>query len=330
MCITQRTRSSHLSQEDRAVIQALHVRGESLRTIAQSIAKHHSTVSRELRRNKGSSGAYTAHLAHQKYLHRRTTAKEGMRKIENDPLLERWIEEKLRGAHRSGDWSPAIIAHFSGRVCHQTIYTWIWRSRPTLRQLLPRCGKYRRRYGTSTAPSKHWNTRIRTIATRPKHIETRTELGHYEGDTVLLNRATALLTVVERKSRYLIAELISARVGMAYEVHMALVARFLVLPPRLRKTLTPDRGGEFAYWDMTESDVHNLTIYFANPHSPWERGTNEHMNGLLRRYFPKREKHHSITKAQVADVVWMINHRPRKLLNWKTPCEVFGACCTSS
>lgn len=116
---------------------------------------------------------------------------------------------------------------------------------------------------------------------------------------------------------------------MAYEVHLALVARFLALPPMLRKSLTPDRGGEFAYWDMTEAEVQGLAIYFANPHAPWERGTNEHTNGLLRRYFSKKEKHHTITKAQVADVAWMINHRPRKSLNWQTPCRVFGACCNS-
>lgn len=116
---------------------------------------------------------------------------------------------------------------------------------------------------------------------------------------------------------------------MAYEVHLGIVAAFSVLPMMLRKTLTPDQDGEFAYWDMTERDVSGLTIYFAHAHAPWERGTNEHTNGLLRRYFPKAKKHATLTKAQVADVVWMINHRPRKSLNWNTPCGVFGACCIS-
>ena len=146
----------------------------------------------------------------------------------------------------------------------------------------------------------------------------------------MLNKSNAILTAVDRKSKFLIAELIPGGFGIAYAVHEALVSRLLVLPPELRKSLTPDRGGEFAYWDMTETEIPGLTIYFAHPHSPWERGTNEHTNGLLRRYFPKKEKHDTITKAQVAEVVWMINHRPRKSLNWETPCEVFGGCCSSS
>ena len=157
----------------------------------------------------------------------------------------------------------------------------------------------------------------------------RATLGHYEGDTVLLNRASALLTLVERKSKFLIAELVHARFGMAYAVHEAIVGAFSPLPMTHRKTLTPDRGAEFAYWDMTEHEVSGLTFYFAHARAPWERGTNEHTNGLLRRYFPKKEKHDTINTAQVAEVVWMINHRPRKSLIWKTPCMVFGACCSS-
>lgn len=330
MCTTQHTHRTHLSQEDRAVIEALHANGETLRAIAAVIHKHYSTVCRELERNRNTSGLYTARHAHKACARRRLAAKYGARKIENDPALAHHIQEKLRGSHVRGDWSPRIIAHFSANVCHQTIYSWIRRSRPELRRFLPRCGKYRRRYGSLKAPSRGWTTRIRTIEARPQEVHTRAELGHYEGDTVLLSRSHALLTLVERKSKFLIADLLTARVGMAYEVYLSTVARLSALPLPLRKTLTPDRGGEFAYWDMAEREVDGLTIYFAHPHAPWERGTNEHTNGLLRRYFPKGEKHDTVTKAQVAEVVWMINHRPRMSLNWDTPCKVFGACCTSS
>jgi IS30 family transposase len=282
-------------------------------------------------RNAERSGTYDAQLAHKMYVVRRVHAKYGARKIENDPMLARRIEKQLRGNHPLGDWSPAAIAHGVQGVCHQTIYSWIRRSRPDLRRILPRRGKYRRQYGTRRVPpSRGWMTHIRSIDSRPHEARGRTTLGHFEGDTVVLSRGVhALVTLVDRKSRFLIAELIGAASGISYEVHETLVARLAPLPPKLRQTVTPDRGSEFSYWDMTEKEVPGLLFYFAHARSPWERGTNEHTNGLLRRYFSKKEKHESITKAQVADVVRMINHRPRKSLNWETPCKVFGACCVS-
>lgn len=330
MCNTQHTARPHLSQDDRAVIEALHREGASSRAIAKVINRHHTTIGRELRRNQNINSAYTASSAQKRYAIRRQHAKYGARKIENNATLCSHIEEKLRGTHERGDWSPEIIAQFTHNISHQTIYAWIRRSRPDLFRLLPRRGKYRRKYGSLKAPSRGWTTHIRSIETRPHEVEQRTTLGHYEGDTILLNRSLAILTVVERKSRFLIASLVSARVGMAYAVHEALVAQFSTLPGSLCQTLTPDRGGEFAYWDMTEKEIEGLTIYFAHPHSPWERGTNEHTNGLVRRYFSKKEKHDMLTQAQVTRVVWMLNHRPRKLLNWETPCRVFGGCCTSN
>lgn len=329
---TQHTDRSHLSQEDRAVIEALRAQGATLRVIAHIIHKHHTTVCRELARNCDANGMYVARHAEKKHHARRRAAKYGSRKIENDSALESIIEEKLRGTHVRGDWSPAVIAHVVGTICHQTIYSWIRRSRPDLRRVLPRCGKYRRKYGSRKAPShKGWMTNIRSIDTRPDEVRHRTTLGHFEGDTVVLERGVrALVTLAERKSKFLIADLIGAAMGISYEVHETLVAHLAPLPPFLRQTITPDRGSEFSYWDMTEREVHGLRFYFAHARAPWERGTNEHTNGLLRRYFPKKEKHDMITKTQVAEVVWMINHRPRKSLNWETPCKVFGACCSSS
>lgn len=328
---TQHTDRTHLSQEDRAVIAALRNSGATLRAIARVIHKHYSTVCRELLRNTERDGVYDAARAHKKCRVRRVNAKYGTRKIENNPTLAWRIEAQLRGNHPLGDWSPAAIAHSIASVCHQTIYSWIRRSRPDLRRILPRRGKYRRQYGMRKAPpSRGWMTHIRSIDSRPDEVRDRTTLGHFEGDTVVLARGVrALVTLVDRKSRFLIAELIGAAIGISYEVHETLVARLSPLPSELRQTVTPDRGSEFSYWDMTEKEVPGLLFYFAHARAPWERGTNEHTNGLLRRYFSKKDKHESITKAQVALVVRMINHRPRKSLNWETPCKVFGACCVS-
>lgn len=329
MYTRQHTDRTHLSQEERVVIEALRNSGTTLRAIAQVINKHYSTVCRELLRNTERDGTYDAVRAHKKCAVRRLNAKFSARKIENNPVLAMRITTQLCGNHPLGDWSPAVIAQSIASVCHQTIYSWIRRSRPDLRRILPRRGKYRRQYGSLQQPSRGWTTRIRSIETRPEAVCKRKQLGHYEGDTVRLGRTRALLTLVERTSKFLIAELITGQVGMVYAVHEGIVGGLGSLPPALRRTLTPDRGGEFAYWDMTERDVPGLHIYFAHPHSPWERGTNEHTNGLLRRYFSKKDKHENITKAQVTEVVRMINHRPRKSLNWKTPCKVFGACCVS-
>lgn len=331
MCTTQHTAHSHLSQEDRVVIEALRAQGATLRTIATCIYKHYSTVSREVMRNSDSAGVYTSQRAQKMCAKRRLFSRQKTRKIENTPELEQVIVEKLRGTHVRGDWSPDAIANTLGSISHQTIYSWIRRSRPELRRVLPRHGKYRRQYGTRKVTKvSAWMTNIRSIDARPAEVNNRTTCGHLEGDTVVLERGVrALMTLVDRKSKFLLAELISASSGISYAVHEATVAHLAPLPAYLRQTITPDRGSEFSYWDMTEKEVPGLMYYFAHARSPWERGTNEHTNGLLRRYFPKGDKHATITQAQVAEVVWMINHRPRKSLNWETPCRVFGGCCNS-
>jgi IS30 family transposase len=267
MCITQHTVRSHLSQDDRAVIEALRAQGATFRTIAECIHKHYSTISRELTRNCDAQGVYTARYAQKKSAARRLESRYGTRKIENDSELEQ---------------------------------------------------------------HKGWMTNIRSIETRPDEIQRRITVGHFEGDTIVLERGVrSIVTLVDRKSRFLIASLVCASTGISYDVHETLVAHLSQLPPHLRRTITPDRGSEFSYWDMTEQEVPGLTFYFAHARAPWERGTNEHANGLLRRYFPKGDKHATITEAQVTKVVRMINHRPRKSLNWKTPCQVFGGCCGS-
>lgn len=170
MCHIQHTKGTHLTQEKRGVIAALKGQGSTLRAIAIVIEVHYSTVSRELSRNSGSTGSYTAKSAQKTCDLRRLRAKYGKRKIENDPALASEIERRLRGKHRRGDWSPAVIAHMLGTFCHQTMYTWVRESRPDLRKLLPRCGKYRRSYGSSKRPSRGWTTKIRSITTRPDEI----------------------------------------------------------------------------------------------------------------------------------------------------------------
>jgi transposase, IS30 family len=236
----------------------------------------------------------------------------------------------LRGDDARGDWSPQVIANVTckGRISHTTIYAWIKRERSDLRCFLPHQGRRRKKYGSNTEHGTIQATKPRSIDDRPIGIEERTDVGHYEGDTVILKEGR-IHTLVERSSRFLIADFIRlVGVGLAMQISDGAVQNLSRLPNTHRRTITYDRGSEFA-WDETEKHLPGITIYFAHPYHPWERGTNERTNGLIRRYFPKGQKFASLKADDVAKVVWRLNHRPRKILHWRTPCDVFGQCCNS-
>ncbi len=332
MC-TQHRENTHLTQEDRFRIETLFSEHRVLRIVARESGIHVSVISRELARNKEPDGQYCATKAQKKTDERRLASKEGSRKIEHNSALATRIETSLRGddAER-GDWSPEAIAHTicKGQISHQSIYTWIKRSRKDLRHLLPHQGRRRMRYGSKTAYVQKRAALMPSIDLRPKAVELREEIGHMEGDTVILKEGR-LHTLVERKSRFLFADLISVLgMGLAMQISASAVRMLSPLPTSHRRTITYDRGSEFGWWDQTEREVPNLKIYFAHPYHPWERGTNERTNGLIRRYYPKGQKFATLTNDDIAKVVWRLNHRPRKILHWRTPCEVFGECCSSS
>ena len=274
-----------------------------------------SVISREHARNKEADGSYCAISAQTKTDLRRIQSKRGARKIEGDHILARDIEAALRGDDDRGDWSPEVIANVAckGRISHTAIYAWIKRGRTDLRPLLPHQGRRRKKYGSTTEHGAIQNTNPRSIDDRPKEIETRSEVGHYEGDTVILKEGR-IHTLVERKSRYLIAHFIRIMgTGLAMQISDGAIAAFKDLPISHRRTITYDRGSEFAWWDETEKYLPGIKVYFAHPYHPWERGTNERTNGLIRRYFPKGQKFASLRAEDVANVVWRLNHRPRKI-----------------
>ena len=332
MC-TQHKVSAHLTQEDRFRIETLREEGNNYHRIATSLLVDDSVISREFSRNKEKDGSYCAIKAQKKTDKRRRESKHGARKIEHDPDLAKEIEDALRGDdHERGDWSPEVIANVTvkGRISHTAIYAWIRRERKDLRCLLPHQGRRRKKYGS---PSEHGTietTHPRSIDDRPKEIEKREELGHYEGDTVILKEGR-IHTLAERMSRFLIVDFISVLgMGLAMQISAGAVRNLSLLPQTHRRTITYDRGSEFAWWDETEKELPGICIYFAHAHSPWERGTNERTNGLIRRYFPKGQTFAMLTSDDVAKVVWRLNHRPRRILRWRTPCAVFGQCCSSS
>jgi IS30 family transposase len=152
--------------------------------------------------------------------------------------------------------------------------------------------------------------------------ESRSEVGHFEGDTIR-GRNGALLTLTDRKSRFEIAVKIPSE--SCDPVHAAITDRKEILNAR---SFTFDRGSCFSLWQMIEKDT-GAGVFFARARAPWERGTNENSNGRLRRVFHKRCDFGTVTERDVEATVWLMNHTKRKCLNWRTPCEVFGGCCTS-
>lgn len=305
----------HLSRDERVALAALVRAGHSQSECARQLGVHRSTVSRELKR---SAEGYKAVTAHKHAIAQRVNSKRKARKIENNKKLTSRIISLLKKGR-----SPEQIAEET-RVSDDAIYGWINRSRKDLAMLLPQRGKRRHIYGKRTGEVQGWTKLVRSIETRPKIVEKRSRIGDWEGDTVVGRDRARLLVHVDRKSRFIIVKLIPN--GQAETTHAATVASFRGMPCR---TITYDRGNEFALWKCIERDT-GSTVYFARARHPWERGTNENSNGLLRRFFPKGTPLGERLQKDIDRAVRNINHRPRKCLNWKTPCRVFGYCCDSN
>jgi IS30 family transposase len=316
-----------LTSEERYVIYHLKLYRLSLREIGRRLGRSHTTISRELKRNGPiiSSWVYWHQGAHEQALQRRKQPRHYRRRA-HAPLV-RYVEQSLRA-----EWSPDVIAEklkmdypneSRMRVSIETVYRWVYRDANQGGQLfscLCRCHKKRRRqhrYGTGRGliPGRV------SIHLRPDLVATRQRFGDWEGDTVEGAKGSGNITThVERKSRYLIAgKLINKTATVTAQ---AATAAFRRIPKALRHTLTLDNGKEFARFHDIEKDT-GLTVYFADPYSAWQRGTNENTNGLLRRYFPKGMDFKNVTEKSLAEAVKKLNHRPRKCLGYRTPHDVF-------
>ena len=305
----------HLTRDERAALAALLRAGHSQIECARQLGVHRSTVSRELKR---SPGEYRVHNANKHAASLRAESKRKARKIENDKKLERQIIQLLKIGH-----SPEQISEETG-ISDDTIYDWIGRSRKDLATLLPQRGRVRHQYGKENMGGHQgWTKSVRGIETRSKIVERRSRIGDWEGDTIVGRDRARLLVHVERKSRFIVARIMPD--GCAETTHAATVASLKTFPCR---SITYDCGSEFALWRLIERDM-KTKVYFARAHAPWERGTSENSNGLLRRFFPKETPLGEKLQKDVDRAVWNINHRPRKCLNWKTACAVFRHCCDS-
>ena len=306
--------ASHLTLEERDRIAQLHYRGANRAEIGRALGRDKSTIGRELRRN-GTADGYLAGQAHHTS-ERRRRERPLVRKMD-DPELNETVRTGL--AH---EWSPQQI---TGRlkqqekpaVSHQTIYAWIKQDpdREHWEGVLRRRGKrpYRRK---NTGPPDA--ARIRN---RPEVIEKRLRVGDFEGDTVLGPPGTGGLgTFVDRKSRYTI--IVKIRSKDADHVHAKVKQRVKELDEERRRTITFDNGTEFARCYRLEKHL-GMTLYFADPGRPYQRGTNENTNGLIRQYFPKGTDFREVSHCEVRRVENLLNDRPRECLGFRTPHEVF-------
>jgi len=302
-----------------------------MRQIGEHLGRDAGTISRELSRNVSSTGEYKPHLAQRYYQSRRADSKEPYR-LEEDQRLRRYVTDKLKRY-----WSPEQI---SGRarmyneiyVNPVTIYSWIRRDKAVggelWKYLRQSHRRRRKRYGSQERRGQMPGRRM--IDKRPKVVNERKRVGDWESDTLEGRKSAGLLaTHVERKGRYTIAIKLDDK--SADTVTQSTLETMKKLPPEKVKTMTFDNGKEFAGFKELEHGL-GMRSYFAHPYHSWERGTNENTNGLLRQFFPKGVDFDRISQSDVDRAAELLNNRPRKCLNYRTPTEVFWSkpmCCAS-
>ena len=322
----------HLTIEERESLYLRKNQGESIRSIAKVLGRAPSTLSRELRRNEPSHRPYSPSAAQRRYEKNKKHC--GRKAI----LADEAHRDLIRDLIGNREWSPEQIENrlaLEGnafQISFATIYRALsnglldggslWHVRKCDRYCfhLRRKGKPRKKNGKKNQQGTVHPVYI--IAQRPVAANERSELGHWEGDTMAGMRGGAhLLTQVDRRARYLLAAKVPD--NTAKTVSNAMIQMFHPLPEEKVRSITPDRGHEFSDHAKVTKALHQVPFYFADPHSPWQRGTNENTNGLLRQYFPKHTSLDSITQDELASVVDKLNLRPRKCLGWLSPYEVF-------
>ena len=317
---------NHITSFQRNEISVLLRAGLKQNKIAELLGKTPSAISQELRRNKyNNKTGYDARIAKEKTKRRRIRANERFKKAENNEWVRRYIVRSTKKY-----WSPEQI---SGRIKRKwpddksrhigkdSIYEYLYNERKDLVRYL-RCqkGKYRRRYGTRIREKQREEQKKKRIDKRPEIVEKRARIGDWEGDTIVGKDKSHILTHVDRKSGFGMADKLSR--GLAELTRKKTQERFNKLPKNKKFTITYDNGSTFAEHELTEKKT-KVDIYFANPYHSWERGCNENFNGLLRQFFPKKSSFANIEQEDIERAVKLINNRPRKRLNYKTPNEVF-------
>lgn len=323
-----RRRSSRaLSAHERELICKGLAAGCSMREVARHLKRPASTITREVKRNGGVMG-YSGLRADERAWTRARRPRSCL--LARSYRLREVVIEKL-----SIDWSPHQISGWlkvaypddeSMRISHETIYRTLFiKARGVLN---PRLTSHLRRRQSIRIPraARHPRARSRIpdamcIDERPTEVEGRAIAGHWEGDLLCGDVSSQIATLVERKSRFVV--LVKVPTKSSDDIARSLSEHVLRLPTDLRRTLTWDRGIEMArHKDFTCTT--NMPVYFCDPQSPWQRGTNENTNGLLRQYLPKGQDLSIFSQEELTTIATRLNHRPRKTLDFRTPAEVLS------
>ena len=310
---------SQLDLDDRIEVFRLHEDGKAAREIARIMGRHPSTIGRELKRNSLPKGGYKPTTAD-----RMAWARRGrLSRLERLNPLGELVRDRL-----AMGWSPEQIAgrlrHEEAEhgVSHESIYRFIYRPkiRPEkLYRYLPRAKAIRgRRYFKRRRDPIEGR---RSIHERPQTADQRQEFGHWEGDLMQFRTQRGnLLTLCERKTRFTVTSPLKTKT--AAETGTVLRRLFQALPKRAKLTVTFDNGGEFAEHQALTRET-GINAFFCDPHSPWQRGTIENTNGIIRRDMPRKKDIDSYTEKDIDELTWAINSTPRKCLGFKTPAEAF-------
>ncbi|MFN3755570.1 MAG: IS30 family transposase [Flavobacterium sp.] len=323
-----KTQYKRLTQYERFQIEILLKSGKSITSIAQELNRNYSTIYREVNRLK--KGKYCAKKALSIAVSKSVSRKYNKTKIFTNPLLKKFIYDKLNQR-----WSPEQISltlkklfpnDHSMNISFESIYFHIYiHSGPELRKIL--ISKLRQsrivRGNTRRGVDKRATIKDRTmIDERPDEVLGREIPGHWEGDLILgKNRESAIGTLVERTTRALI--IVHLKNRDAESVRIAFEKELKALPKLMKKSLTYDNGTEMAQHKLFTNNT-KIQVSFTHPYSPWERPTNENFNGLIRDYFPKGTDFEKVTRKQLKMVQDQLNNRPRKVLDMQTPNEVFN------
>ncbi|OGY41967.1 MAG: transposase [Candidatus Buchananbacteria bacterium RBG_13_39_9] len=303
--------------------------GETFTVIAERLDRDVSTITREVRNNCKYKLCYRAVRTHQVVMARRKRQKQP-KKLEVNQNLNGYILEKL-----NLKWSPEEIAkrlkvdypdNMTMRISHESIYTYIYcLPKGELKKELIKCLRRERNLRRKRKNGHERRGGIVdaiSISERPAEVAERTIPGHWEGDLMMgKNRTSAIGTLVERTTRYTL--LVPLEAKDACSVRIAFARATKKIPRYLKKTITYDRGKEMAEHKLFTKDT-KIQVYFADPYSPWQRGTNENTNGLIRQFFPKGTDFKSVTKKEIRHVQDLLNDRPRKTLDFYKPDEVFS------
>jgi len=313
---------TRVTEEERKLIYRWRQDGIGLREIARRLGRAASSICRELMRNLGLRG-YRPKQAHEKA--QAQAKRPGPRRFTNEVRAD--VEARIKEG-----WTPEMIserARLEGRpsVCKETIYKHVYANAKAggiLWMSLPRAKRKRHRRcprqdgrGRGRIPNQ------RMIETRPAEVETRNTVGHWEGDLINGAHDTGnLVTLVERNMRYTLIGRTDSK--EAEEVTREISAQFVTLPQAVRLSLTLDNGKEFAGHEDIALNTH-MDVFFARPYHSWERGTNENVNGLIRRLYPKKSSFAEIGEPALDRIEKFLNDRPRKCLGWMTPREKMTA-----